>query len=185
VPSYLSFRAQIALVGGFLGTETAGLFIYSKQIVNAAAQLVQMVRRVEFTNLVAGTNDGSGVFAGQRRSLGLAFLLAAGLISVAQVMKMGPGDVSRAGQLVTVFAPLIILSAAFAALHQKAFARGRSWLPAIATSASFFASTFVAYLLLPSLGIYALALAELLGALIGIGLILWRKSEDFAPHRNA
>lgn len=172
VPSYFSFRAQVGLASHFLGVEVTGLFIYAKQIVNAAAQLVQQVRRVEFPSLVTRSKIREPIFAGQRQSLALALSLGIVLSIIGYVAAVrGPSGLRAAGEIVAVFAPLLFVSAIFAALYQRALALGQSRRAAGSAAAAFVASTLLATVLLPRIGLYALAWAELFGLVIGLMLV--------------
>ena len=81
VPGQINMRVQLVLSSVYLDAEMTALFIYAKQIVTAAMQIIGFVLRVEFPGLVeklaeSGKHSFASILGAQKMALYCAVLFA-------------------------------------------------------------------------------------------------------------
>lgn len=166
VPGQINMRVQLVLSAAYLGAETTALFVYAKQIVTAATQVLQFVLRVEFPGLVerlsgAGKQGLAGIIAAQKMTLFCAVLFSVGTTAMAGIVTVASdGGLHRAAIVIAGFAPTILTVALLQMTWQGLAALGAyaasAWALAIGAAVGIAAS----YLLVPQLHVFAFAAAE-------------------------
>ncbi|RYY25568.1 MAG: hypothetical protein EOP62_13170 [Sphingomonadales bacterium] len=130
LPVYTFYRGQVAICSAVLGPAATGLFVYSKQVVNAVLICNQFVRRAEFPALVKAVGEGINVYSvlvAQRITLAAGFLLSLGLLlgGVCGWLLL-KGEIASAALLAGSFAPATLASALYSTMHQAHIAAGRA-----------------------------------------------------------
>ncbi|MBR0838965.1 hypothetical protein JQ607_02050 [Bradyrhizobium liaoningense] len=166
VPGQINMRVQLVLSAAYLGAETTALFVYAKQIVTAATQVLQFVLRVEFPGLVeklsgAGRQGLVGIIGVQKLTLFCAVMFSVGATAVAGIVAaVSDAGLHRAAVVIAGFAPTILTVALLQMTWQGLAALGAyaasAWALAIGAAAGISAS----YLLVPQLHVFAFAVAE-------------------------
>ncbi|MCP3368314.1 hypothetical protein [Bradyrhizobium cajani] len=166
VPGQINMRVQLVLSAAYLGAETTALFVYAKQIVTAATQVLQFVLRVEFPGLVeklsgAGRQGLAGIIGAQKLTLFCAVMFSVGATAVAGIVAVvSEGGLHRAAVVIAGFAPTILTVALLQMTWQGLAALGAyaasAWALAIGAAAGIAAS----YLLVSQLHVFAFAAAE-------------------------
>lgn len=179
LPGQIFFRLQIVLSGMVLGPAGVGVFVYAKQIINAFAQLVIFIRRVEFPNLVSGLASSDAhplglTFHTMRLGLVLAALGASGVFVAALLAQLLlPPSYAPAANAVAWFAPVILSGAVFLTFPQGLIALGRFGLSARYANVTLFLGACLTLALVFQWKLPGLAVAEAIMHVFGC-LIMWR-----------
>lgn len=179
LPPQLYGRAQVVLIAASFGAETTALFLYAKQIVTGALQIVAFVQRVEFPTLVAclpGNENPLGtVFRVQKlvAATGVAFTAA---VSVAALVAAQFPDsrFSAVAPLLSAFSPTILTVTAVVMMMQGLAATGAYEGLALDIAIFHLVGVAAGYVLLNRWGVYAFAVADILSTLLGILLLALR-----------
>jgi O-antigen/teichoic acid export membrane protein len=167
-----------------------GLFVYAKQITNAASQIAGFLRRVEFPALVRQLAETPA------RRIGVTFLRLRGGIAGAVVTGIGVAAfalivgpllgarLAHAAGIVAMFAPVVFSGALSATLTLGLFALGRYGKAARIANLSLACGVVLALALVPALGLTGFVAAEVLMQLAAIGLA-WRALKKDVPPRWA
>ncbi|KQT03034.1 hypothetical protein ASG57_15765 [Bradyrhizobium sp. Leaf396] len=168
VPGQINMRVQLVLSAAYLGAETTAVFVYAKQIVTAATQVLQFVLRVEFPDLVERLASSqkqslSGIMGAQKMTLACAVLFSAGTMLLAGAAAVWfDGALHRVAIVMVGFAPTIFTVALLQMTWQGLAAAGAyaasAWALAIGAAVGVVAS----YCLLSLLHVFAFAAAEVL-----------------------
>ncbi|QOZ69915.1 hypothetical protein WN72_29080 [Bradyrhizobium arachidis] len=180
LPAQLYGRAQVVLSAAWLGAETTALFLYAKQIITGALQVIAFVQRVEFPTLVAcmsGHNENplATVFRAQKlvAATGLAFTAAvstAGLVAA----QFPESRFSAVAPLLSAFSPAILTVTAVIMMMQGLAASGAYEGLALDIAIFHLVGVAASYVLLDSLGVYAFIAADIVSTLLGILLLALR-----------
>lgn len=180
LPGQLYSRAQLLLSQAWLGAEATAFFLYAKQVVNAAIQVIGFVQRVEFPTLVSRLSRADGnlfrIILTSHRLMGAAGIMATvAMFAAGRVAAQWPE--SRFGPvapLLSAFSPTIL---AMTALIMIALAlAGMDVVEGLARDVIIFNLIGVAasYLFLRGLGVYAFVAGDLLSTLCGVILLVLR-----------
>jgi hypothetical protein len=176
LPGQAFYRFEILLCGWFLGGAMVGLFVYAKQITNAAAQVASFLRRVEFPALVHQLQQSG---AGQ---VGVTFLrLKGGIIgalvtgAAVAVVALGAGPLlgdrlARAAGVVAIFTPVVFSTALTQTLTLGLFALGRYSEAARIANLSLLCGLVLVPVLVSQLAMTGFVAAEVLMQLVGVGM---------------
>jgi len=178
LPAQAFYRFEILLCGWLLGGSVVGLFVYAKQITNAASQIAGFLRRVEFPALVRqlamapghriGTTflrlKGGIVGAGVTGAAVAAFALTVGPL-------LGPRLAHAAG-VVAIFSPVVFSGALSGTLTLGLFALGRVGEAARIANITLALGVVLVAVLALAAGLPGFVAAELLMQLAVIGLSL-------------
>jgi hypothetical protein len=180
LPGQLYGRAQLVLSATYLGPETTALFLYAKQLVSAAIQVVQFIQRVEFPTLVARLSvPTANLF---RTILNAQKLMAAcGIVATLAVLVAGLVAVrwpesrfNAVGPLVSAFAPTILTSTVLLIMIQALAAMAAYDGLALDIIIINLMGAVTSYLLLKGVGVYAFVAGDLSSVLCGIVLVMLR-----------
>lgn len=166
VPGQINMRVQLVLSAAYLGAETTALFVYAKQIVTAATQVLQFVLRVEFPGLVerlsgAGKQGLAGIIGAQRMTLLCAVVFSVGVTAVAGIVAaVSDSGLHRAAIVIAGFAPTILTVALLQMTWQGLAALGAYAASARALAIGAAVGIVANYLLVSWLHVYAFAAAE-------------------------
>lgn len=177
LPGQIYFRLQLALCAAFLTPASTALFLYAKQVMTACAQLIGFLRRVEFPELVKALelptaahparttlmHQKSGTIAASILSI---FVFIAGLCAY----MVGEGEVREAGTSIMIFTPSILTGALSLSFIQGLLAARQFTQAGTVAIASTLAGALVSLPLVPALGVYGLAIADVLVNAIAIAL---------------
>lgn len=164
LPGQLYFRYQLLLANLVLGPAGTALFLYAKQIATAFAQVIGMLRRVEFPDLVEGLTT-----ARRRPAELLRRQMTGTLVGVAGAMAMLvggvagslwlPGSLGEAALATALFAPVVIAGAFATAIVQGLQAVRLYGSAAVATAVAVTVGAGVNALaaVWPALGVFVLA----------------------------
>lgn len=178
LPGQLNMRVQLVLSTTYLGAETTALFIYAKQVVTAATQIIAFVQRVDFPGLVeqlAGSksNGFRSVLKAQRATFYCALAFAAAATALAGLAAILPEfRLHRAATVMVLFVPTILTLSLSLMITQALAAQGAYAAVAKALAISSGLGIVVSYMFISTLGVYALALGEIAIHLAGIYLAL-------------
>jgi len=178
-PAFAFYRGQVLVSSLLLGTAATGLFIYAKQIVNAVLQSLFFVQRSSFPRLVRAVERGASleaVFRAQRVLVvaGVASAIAMAGAGFALWRLLPDRELAAAALLVMSFAPAILLTAFYIALHQALLAAGRTSQAAIVANLWFAAASALTVAGAALFGLYGLPVAEGLTILLTlIVLVRW------------
>jgi O-antigen/teichoic acid export membrane protein len=174
LPGQANMRVQLVLSTVYLGAETTALFVYAKQIVTAATQIVGFVLRVEFPNLVeklaaAGKQKLGSMLGVQRMALYCATMFAvAAVVAAGIAAEMPDFGLHRAALVIAVFAPTIITMSLLLMMMQALAATGAYGLAAWALAVGSAAGMLASYMLVSILGVYAFVAGEVVLNLVGL-----------------
>jgi O-antigen/teichoic acid export membrane protein len=178
LPGQAFYRFEILLCGWFLGGQMVGLFVYAKQITNAASQIAGFLRRVEFPALVRQLAETPArrigtTFLRLRGGIAGAAVTGAGVAAFALVVGplLGPRLAHAAG-IVAIFAPVVFSGALSATLTLGLFALGRYGEAARIANLSLVGGVVLALALVPALGLAGFVSAEVLMQMATAGLAL-------------
>lgn len=180
LPPQLYGRAQVVLSAAYFGAETTALFLYAKQIVTGALQIVAFVQRVEFPTLVAcmsghNQNPLATVFRAQKlvAATGIAFTVA---VSAAGLVAAGfpESRFSAVAPLLSAFSPAILTVTAVIMMMQGLAATGAYEGLALDIAIFHLVGAAASYVFLDRLGVYAFVVADILSTLLGILLLALR-----------
>lgn len=166
VPGQINMRVQLVLSAAYLGAETTALFVYAKQIVTAATQVLQFVLRVEFPGLVerlsgAGKQGLAGIIAAQKMTLLCALLFSVGVTAAASIVAaLSDAGLHRAAIVIAGFAPTILSVALLQMTWQGLAAIGAYAASARALAIGAAVGIAANYLLVSWLHVFAFAAAE-------------------------
>lgn len=165
VPGQINMRVQLLLSAAYLGAETTALFVYARQVVTGATQIVGFTIRVEFPGLVeklaSGKHDLASIVRAQRLTLYCAVALTLGITSVAGIAASLPDfKLHRAAIVIAALAPTILSLSLAVMLIQGLAALGRYAVIAWTFTAGVVAAMLVSWLLVTQLGVYAFVVGE-------------------------
>lgn len=176
VPGQINMRFQLVFSAAYLGAETTAVFVYAKQIVTAATQVLQFVLRVEFPGLVqrlatAGRQNLSGIIGAQKLTLASAVLFSAGTTLLAGLVAVwSDGALHRVAVVLVGFAPTILTVALLQMTWQGLAAVGAYAASAWALTIGAAVGVVASYALLPLLHVFAFAAAEVILNLVTLYL---------------
>jgi len=179
LPGQINMRVQLVLSVTYLGVETTALFIYAKQLVTAATQIIAFVLRVDFPGLVnkmsaAGRHGFRSVLESQKTTFYCALTFAVGATVVAGVAAMLPeAGLHRAAAIMASFAPTIFTLSLSLMMNQALAARGAYAAVARAVATSSALGMLVSYLSIAAWQVYAFIAGEVAIHLVGF-LIAYR-----------
>ncbi|WP_421760447.1 hypothetical protein [Devosia sp.] len=165
LPGQLYFRFQLLLATLFLGTHGTALFLYSKQIATAFAQLIAFLRRIEFPDLVVRLTSTKGslvreTFSSQRVGTwvgigGTLIMIAGGLILQGWLT----GTQAAAAMSAAIMAPTVVAGAVAAAAVQglQAIRRFHTAALAMTVATACAAAVNACVGLVPALAVFMLA----------------------------
>jgi hypothetical protein len=142
LPGQLYFRFQLLLATVFLGAQGTALFLYSKQIATAFAQLIAFLRRIEFPDLVVRLMSSKGnlvreTFASQRVGTWVGLVgtltMVAGGVALESWLT---GTQAAAAMSAAIMAPTVLAGAVAAAAVQGLQAIRRFHTAALAMTAA-------------------------------------------------
>lgn len=168
VPGQINMRVQLVLCAAYLGAETTAVFVYAKQIVTAATQVLQFVLRVEFPGLVERLASGGrqglfGIMGAQKMTLACAVLFSVGTTLLAGVVAVwSDGALHRIAIVMVGFAPTILTVALLQMTWQGLAAAGAYAASAWALTIGAAVGVVASYGLLPLLHVFAFAAAEVI-----------------------
>lgn len=189
LPSYTFYRGQVAISALLLGPAATGLFVYAKQIVNGIVICNQFIRRAEFPRLVETVSAGAGVaatLAVQKLALAFAAAFAAALLAGGVAVWMWRSDeLGAAALLIACFAPTLIASGLYSAMHQAYLASGRSAMAATVAIGSVVGGLLLCLGLALWIGLVGFAAAEALTNAVACAALLlaWRSEPAGAAAR--
>jgi hypothetical protein len=166
VPGQIVMRVQLVLSAGYLGAETTALFVYAKQILSAANQILGFVLRVEFPSLVerlsvAAKPSLAAMFGAQKMTLLSALMFSLGVTAVAGIAAVvTDAGLHRAAIVIASFAPTILTMAMVLMMWQGMAALGAYVAAARALAIGAAAGVLASYLLVSLLGVFAFVAAE-------------------------
>ncbi|MBJ7402918.1 MAG: hypothetical protein JHD07_06285 [Bradyrhizobium sp.] len=188
VPGQIGMRVQLVLSATWLGAETTAVFVYAKQIVGAATQVLQFVLRVEFPGLVerlacAERQGFVGMMAAQKMTLACALLFSIGTTLLSGlVAAWSDGALHRVAIVMVGFAPTILTLGLLQMSSQGLAALGAYAASAWAMGIGVAVGVVASCALLPLLHVFAFAAAEVILNLVTLG-IGYRYLERARPAR--
>lgn len=177
LPGQISLRVQLTLSANYLGPEITAVFTYVKQIVNALAMIVFAVIRVDFPGLVqkisrTTTRSFRTIVEAQKTTLSCAIALTAGAIVVCLLSLFLPQTrLSGAAHALLSFSPTILTTSFSVMMMQGMIAIGAYASVARITAIGAAVGIAASYLLVTTLGLYAILAGELLSHLLGFVLM--------------
>lgn len=174
LPGQVYFRAQLLMCSVWLGAAPTALFVYVKQIVNAASQLTGFIRRVEFPLLVrklaADRSDIFGaIFKTQKMGTIASVIIAIGMIACGAAMAAyGDGHLRSLGVLLAVFSVFVATGSIILGLTQGLAALGHYQDLLVRTVLASALGIAVSLAFVRPLGIYAFALADAASTLLSL-----------------
>lgn len=178
LPGQAFYRFEILLCGWFLGGQMVGLFVYAKQITNAASQIAGFLRRVEFPALVRQLDQTPAhrigtTFLRLRGGIAGAVVTGAGVAAFALTVGplLGPRLAHAAG-IVAIFAPVVFSAALSATLTLGLFALGRYGEAARIANLGLACGVALVVGLVPMFGLGGFVAAEVFMQLVVVGLAL-------------
>jgi O-antigen/teichoic acid export membrane protein len=173
VPGQINMRVQLVLSTVYLGAETTALFVYAKQIVTAATQIIGLVLRVEFPGLVEklaqpGERSLASILGPQKMAVYCAIALTVSITGVSGVAAMVPDfSLHRAATIIASFMPTMLPLSLSMMIVQALAALGAYGVIARAFAISSAVGILASYLLISTFGFYALVLGEAMLHLVG------------------
>ncbi len=167
VPGQINMRVQLVLSAAYLGAETTALFVYAKQILSAANQILGFVIRVEFPSLVEKLSgaDKPSLFAmigAQRMTLFCAVTSSVGVTAIAGIVALvSDAGLHRAAIVIASFAPTILTMTMVLMMWQGMAALGAYAASARALAIGAAVGIVASYLLISWLHVYAFVAAEM------------------------
>ncbi|WPL11555.1 hypothetical protein Thiosp_01304 [Thiorhodovibrio litoralis] len=187
LPSQLISRTQIFLVGSTLGASQAGVFVYARQVIAAATQVIGFSLRAEFPALVQRMDcqsKGRWITAliNQRFTIGLAligFLVAFSFPLAAT--KILPNSFDEPLGAIIALAPLIVTTGLYLVFLRAMMALGWFGSTAILGVLSSVIALFIGWRLVAEWGIPGLmigeACAHCLGCFLAISVFHVRRNK--------
>ncbi|OAF15850.1 hypothetical protein AYJ54_39200 [Bradyrhizobium centrolobii] len=174
LPGQINMRAQLVLSSAYLGAEMTALFVYAKQVVTAATQIIGFVLRVEFPGLVeklsgTGKNSLVSMLGAQRMALYCAVVFALGATAVAGIAAAVPDfSLHRAAITIAGFMPTILTMSLLLMMMQGLAALGAYGASAWALAVGSVAGILASYALISTLHVYAFAAGEVVLNVVGL-----------------
>lgn len=163
LPSWLFARAEVAVSMSVLGAAATGLFVYAKQVANAAQQLTHLIRRAELPALMSvGTASVRGALHAQRISILVGSAVGIAMSALGLILwHVAPPVVAAPMLVVAAFGPVVVVATFYAAINQMYVAYGRTFAATL-VGCAFLPAFFVAVPAVTLFGIFGLALIELI-----------------------
>jgi hypothetical protein len=177
LPGQIFYRLQILLCGLVLGTNATGLFMYSKQIVNAILQLLVFVRRVNYPNLIVslqlpGQNSIRTILSILRHSNYLAIAFSSILLGLTFIDKrLIPAAFETVAPAVRLFSLTILSGGLYATLSMGLLAASMYGAAARISIAVTLVGIGLSYLFVHKLDLAGLAAAEILTHGLGVAAV--------------
>jgi O-antigen/teichoic acid export membrane protein len=178
LPGQLSFRAQVGIAAALLGTNAAALLIYAKQVIMIATRFLVFARRVEYPDLVKQLADRqhlvSKVMSIQKISLSMGVLGTVIFAVSGLLMNFAfPHKLHGAGLVIATFAPIILTASVYATFMQACYAVKRTDVSAWTAVVVDVIGLGLVFALVPFIGMTGIALAEGLGHVLGVTLLIF------------
>lgn len=174
LPSWLFARAEVAISMSVLGAAATGMFVYAKQVANAAQQLTYLIRRAELPALMACLGESSirSALYAQRISIvaGGAVGLAMTALGLA-LARIAPLSVAAPMLIVAAFGPVVVVASFYAAINQMYIVQGRTFTATL-VGCAFIPAFFVAVPAVKVLGVYGLAAIEMVVNSVALCLLI-------------
>jgi hypothetical protein len=177
VPGQVNMRVQLVLSTVYLGAETTALFVYAKQIVTAATQIIGFVLRVEFPGLVerlAGTAQHSfaSILGAQKMALYCAIFFTVGIAGLSGIAAIVPDfRLHRAAVMIASFSPTILTLSLSLMTIQALAALGAYAAIARALAISSAAGLLASCLLVQVMDVYAFVVGEVTLHVVGFYIV--------------
>lgn len=174
LPGQVLVRFQILFSTLILGIEASGIFIYGKQVINMANQVIAFVRRVEFPKLVNTLkykNNRTIYASASVQKIGLILGIAGGIFfSLGPLMAAPfmPMIYIDALHTVSLLSPVIMSGILFSVLNQGLIGMGEFYKSAVATNTVTIIAIIMSWPLPHLFGILGFTIAESGGHVIGI-----------------
>ncbi|WP_370500784.1 hypothetical protein NWT09_08040 [Mycolicibacterium sp. jd] len=183
LPGQLFFRGQVGIAAALLGTNSAALLIYAKQIIMIATRFLVFARRVEYPDLVKQLADRQHLLRKaisiQKISLSMGVL---GMVSFAifgLLMNLAfPLKMHGAGLVIATFAPIILTASVYATFIQACYAVKRTNTIAWTAIVVHVIGLGLLFALVPFIGMTGLALAEGICGTLGAILLIFALRQD-------
>lgn len=178
LPGQLSFRAQVGIAATLLGLDAAALLIYAKQIIMIATRLLVFARRVEYPALVTQLADRQHivrkVVSIQKISLSMGVLGTITFAIFGLLMNFAfPLKLHGAGLVIATFAPIILTASFYATFLQACYAVKRTDMSAWTAVVVDVIGIGLLFAFVPFIGMPGIALAEGIGHIAGVILLIW------------
>jgi O-antigen/teichoic acid export membrane protein len=170
------YRGQIAICATLLDIRLLGIFVYTKQVINAVNQILFFLRRTEFPCLVKVVQGSqkkqifNGLMVHQASLIGsfaISFLMVASGVVLWQI---GPDQFQEAGQALSALAITIPSASFYSTFNQICNASERLGIAAWCASVITIIGLGIQWVVVPH-GWIALSLGEVVIHIIGLGLI--------------
>jgi hypothetical protein len=177
-PTQIFYRLELTASMSVLGPALTGLFVYVRQILGAALQCAQFIRRAEFPGLMAGLRDGfhlDSAIRAQKTSLGFTLAGSIGIAALGPLAYfLAPPDIGDNALIFALaYGVILILCGLYAGTTQVYIALG--WVAAVAAVTNV-AVVGVGLLIVPAvmwLGLYAFPVVDFgLNGLAFLGLLI-------------
>ncbi|MBX7446619.1 hypothetical protein GR927_01335 [Mycolicibacterium sp. 3033] len=178
LPGQLSFRAQLGVAATLLGLDAAALFIYAKQIIMIATRFLVFARRVEYPALVKQLTERRHlvrkVVSIQKISLSMGVLGTVTFAIFGLLMHFAfPLKLHGAGLVIATFAPIILTASVYATFMQACYAVKRTGMSARIAIVVDAVGLGLLFALVPLIGMAGIALAEGIGHILGVVLLIF------------
>lgn len=178
LPGQLSFRAQVGAAAALLGLDAAALFVYAKQIIMIATRFLVFARRVEYPALVKQLTNPQHivrkVVSIQKVSLLMGVLGAVIFAIFGLLMDFAfPLKLHGAGLVIATFAPIILTASVYATFSQACYAAKRTYISARTAVMADVINLGLLFALAPFIGMPGIALAEGIGHIFGVMLLIF------------
>lgn len=194
LPGQAYFRLQLVVSSAWLGAPATAVFVYVKQVVTAATQLIGFIRRVEFPKLVRtmgqpGVDPLSTSWRLQLKGTAAGMLVTLLMICLAPIFVLTRDPVlARLGPYLAAFGLSVAASSVFLALSQGLSAIGRYGAVCIRAVAAATIGTLLSLALVRPFGLYGFAAADLAAAvtscLIATHALRQRREPSLALNRS-
>jgi len=179
LPGQLYFRFQMAICAAFFTPAVTASFLYAKQIIAAFAQIINFLRRAEFPDTVKRISSASRtsinreIFLGQKMSIAVSVTALVLTLILSITLSILPSLSTKAAPLaVAVFAPTIVTSTFALAAVQGLMAMQQFHMAAVTSLVATAVATLLSAALAYKLGLYGLAIADLLGNVATVAMTL-------------
>lgn len=178
LPGQLSFRAQVGIAAALLGLNATALFIYAKQIIMIATRFLVFARRVEYPALVTQLADRQHlvrkVVSIQRISLSMGVVGTVIFAIFGLLMNFAfPLKLHGAGLVIATFAPIILTASVYTTFMQACYAVKRTDISAWTAVVVDVIGLGLLFALVPFIGMPGIALAEGIGHIVGVILLIF------------
>ncbi len=180
IPGQLFFRGQIAISASMFGTASTGLFVYAKQIITAASQVISFARRSEFPNVVkilaVSRRSITNIVGQQLFSLTLSLAAAVTMcVAIGLFWRYLPGRFQEAAILTIAFIPAFLATCVLAAVMQASAAlRELRFAAEASIIALLFVGLAMSFLLAKPWHLFGMAAAECVANLLAFSIIVVR-----------